>query len=155
MLTIAINSLTISMMIQEERKQQKLTTTKLLAFVAASAILAVPVGTSFAARPGFGNLYYNDTIVRTVVTPSSFPNEGLDNFYAVTNGAEGQLGIAAVAPGDTSYHGGHWKFNAITFNEGVTPHLLTSEEAVLTAEDAGDVTITRVPANDFLCPIQP
>ena len=127
---------------------------KLVAVAALCTILAVPVGASFAAKPGFGNLYYNDTIVRTVVPPSSFPNEGRDNFYKVTNGAEGQLGIAAVAPGDTNYHGGHWKVFKVTFNGGVTPYLLTSEAAVHAAEDAGDVTIVRVAAEDFLCPVQ-
>jgi hypothetical protein len=127
---------------------------KLVAVAALCTILAVPVGASFAAKPGFGNLYYNDTIVRTVVPPSSFPNEGRDNFYKVTNGAEGQLGIAAVAPGDTNYHGGHWKVFKVTFNGGVTPYLLTSEAAVQAAEDAGDITIVRVAAEDFLCPVQ-
>jgi hypothetical protein len=127
-------------------------TAKLVALAAFSAILAAPVGAAFAAKPGFGNLYYNDTIVCTVVPPASFPNEGVDNFYKVTNGAEGQLGIAAVAPGDTNYHGGHWKVFKVTFN--VTPYLLTSEAAVQAAEDAGDVTIVRVAAEDFLCPIQ-
>jgi hypothetical protein len=127
---------------------------KLVALAALCTMLAVPVGASFAAKPGFGNLYYNDTIVRTVVPPSSFPNEGTDNFYKVTNGAQGQLGIAAVAPGDTNYHGGHWKVFRVTFNSGVTPYLLTSEAAVQAAEDAGDVTIVRVAAEDFLCPVQ-
>ena len=128
--------------------------TKLVAVAALCTMLALPVGASFAAKPGFGNLYYNDTIVRTVVPPSSFPNEGRDNFYKVTNGAEGQLGIAAVAPGDTNYHGGHWKVFKVTFNGGVTPYLLTSEAAVQAAEVAGDVTILRVAAEDFLCPVQ-
>lgn len=128
--------------------------TKLIAVATFSAMLAVPVGSSFAAKPGFGNLYYNDTIVRTVVPPSSFPNEGTDNFYKVTDGAEGQLGIAAVAPGDTNYHGGHWKVFKVTFNGGVTPYLLTSEAAAQEAEVAGDVTIVRVAAEDFLCPVQ-
>ena len=43
----------------------------------------------------------------------------------------------------------------VTFNSGVTPYTLTSEEAVLAAQAAGDVTVTRVPENDFKCPIQP
>ena len=34
-------------------------------------------------------------------------------------------------------------------------YLLTSESRVLAADAAGDVTITRVPENDFKCPIQP
>ncbi len=129
-------------------------TTKFIALAAMSAVLAIPVGISFAEKPGFGNLYYNDTIVRTSVPPASFPSEGTDNFYKVTNGAEGQLGIAAVAPGDINYHGGHWKVFKVTFDNGVTPYLLTSEAAVQAAEDAGDVTVVRAAAEDFLCPVQ-
>ena len=117
--------------------------------------LVLPVTSAFAATPGFGNLYYNGTIVRTVVSPAAFPNEGLDNFYKVTNGATGQLGIAAVAPGSSDYHGGHWKVFAVTFNSGVTPVLLTSEQAVLSVQNAGMVTVTRNAAADFLCPVQP
>ena len=47
--------------------------------------------------------------------------------------------------------GGHWKFFAVTWN--VAPYF-TSEAAILAAQSAGDVTVTRVPAMDFLCPIQ-
>jgi hypothetical protein len=93
-------------------------------------------------------------MVRTVVPPASTPQEGRDNFYAFPNGAAaGQKGVVAVAPGDLDYHGGHWAFYAVTFN--VTPYLLTSEAAVLAAAAAGDVSVARVPANDFKCPIQP
>lgn len=100
-----------------------------------------------------GCCFYAGTDVRTIVPPAAFPKEGVDNFYAFPGGgAAGQKGVAAVAPGDTNYHGGHWKFFAVTFN--VAPYLLTSEAAVLAAATAGDVTVTRVPANDFLCPIQ-
>jgi hypothetical protein len=109
-------------------------------------------------RPGFvfpgGCCYYEDRIVRTVVPPASAPQEGRDNFYAFPSGAAAdQKGVVGVAPGDTDYHGGQWKFHAVTWN--VTPYLLTSEAAVLAAAGAGDVTITRIPANDFKCPIQP
>ena len=124
-------------------------------FALFAVALALPVTSVFAAKPGFGNLYYNGTIVRTVVPPSAFPNEGRDNFYKVTNGASGQLGIAAVAPGSGDYHGGHWKVFTVTFHSGVSPVLLTSEQAVLSAQNAGMVTVTRNAAADFLCPVQP
>ena len=124
-------------------------------FALLAVALALPVTSVFAATPGFGNLYYNGTIVRTVVPPSAFPNEGQDNFYKVTNGASGQLGIAAVAPGSADYHGGHWKVFTVTFHEGVTHVLLTSEQAVLAAQSAGMATVTRNSAADFLCPVQP
>ena len=124
-------------------------------FSALVIALVLPVTPAFAATPGFGNLYYNGTIVRTVVPPAAFPNEGRDNFYKVTNGAAGQLGIVAVAPGSSGYHGGHWKVFTVTFNSEITPVLLTSEQAVLSAQSAGMVTVTRNAAADFLCPVQP
>lgn len=101
-----------------------------------------------------GCCYYENTMVRTVVPPAASPREGRDNFYAFPGGAAaGQKGVVGVAPGDTDYHGGQWKFHAVTWN--VTPYLLTSEAAVLAAAGAGDVLVTRVPQNDFKCPIQP
>ncbi len=116
--------------------------------------ISLPV---FAARPGFvfpsGCCFYEGAVVRTVVPPAAAPKEGRDNFYGISGGAAGQKGVVAVAPGDTDYHGGKWKFFSVTWD--VTPYLLTSEEAVLAAQAAGDVTITRVPENDFKCPIQP
>ncbi len=130
-------------------------TRKLLVLSFLSVILALPVTAAFAAEPGFGNLFYNGVTVGTVVPPAAFPNTGIDNFYKVTNGVNGQLGIAGVAPGNPNYHGGHWKVFLVSFNEGKTPFLLTSESAVLAAEAAGQVTVTRAPAQDFLCPVQP
>ena len=124
-------------------------------FSALVIAMVLPVTSVFAATPGFGNLYFNGTIVRTVVPPAAFPNAGLDNFYKVTNGAAGQFGIASVAPGSLDYHGGHWKVFTVTFNMGITPVLLTSEQAVLSAQNAGVVAVTRNSAADFLCPILP
>jgi hypothetical protein len=117
------------------------------------AVLLVTVMPASAARPGFGFLYYNDQVVRTIVPPAASPQSGRDALYRVVNGVTGQLGIAAVAPGDTNYHGGWWAVYTVTFN--VDPYLLTSEADVLAAEAAGDVIVTRVINADFRCPIQP
>jgi len=124
-------------------------------FILAAFALALPIGSVFAATPGFGNLYYNGMIVGTVIPPAAFPNTGIDNFYKVTNGVTGQLGIASVAPGADGYHGGHWKVFTVTFNPEATPILLTSQAAVLAAQNAGTVTVTRNASADFLCPVQP
>jgi len=123
-------------------------------FVLVPFVLALPIGSVFAATPGFGHLYYNGTIVHTVVPPAAFPNTGLDNFYEVHNGAAGQLGIASVAPGADGYHGGHWKVFTVTFSQDAAPVLLTSQAAVLAAQSAGTVTVTRNASADFLCPVQ-
>ncbi|MHC4134655.1 MAG: hypothetical protein ACYS0K_06695 [Planctomycetota bacterium] len=105
------------------------------------------------AKPVFALLYYDGAVVRTVVPPAAMPHRGTDDLYAVSGGVAAQLPVAAVAPGDRSYRGGKWAFHAVTWN--VAPYLLNSEDAVLAAAAAGDVTITRVPERDFKCPIQP
>lgn len=129
----------------------------LRSFLLALAILATSITPAFADRPGFvfpgGCCFYQGTVVRTVVPPAATPDDGRDNFYAVMGGVAGQKAVVGVAPGDTNYHGGDWAFHSVTWN--VAPYLLTSEAAVLVAAAAGDVTITRIPANDFKCPIQP
>lgn len=111
--------------------------------------------TSTSANVSFGHLFYNDTVVRTVVPPSAFPNEGRDNFYKISNGAAGQLGVAAVAPGSADYHGGDWKVFHVTFKSEAAPVLLRSEAEILAAQAAGMVTVTRASTEDFRCPIQP
>lgn len=126
-----------------------------LALVAAVAALVLLVAAPALAKTGKGLLYHDGDTVRTVVVPAALPNGGSDPFYAVMDGAEGQLGIAGLAPGDPGYTGGDWAFHAVTFVEGVEPSLLTSEEAVMTAEAAGDVVVVRIPANDFRCPVLP
>src|SRR5215471_4014655 len=126
-----------------------------LALATLAAALALAAGSAVAATPGFGNLYYNGSIVRTVVPPAAFPNGGVDTFYKIDNGVAGQLGVAGSAPGAPGYDGGHWAVSHAAFNAGVTPYLLTSASAVTTAQSAGDVTITRTPSQDFLCPVQP
>jgi hypothetical protein len=128
---------------------------KLLVGALVMGALVAGVAGSASAKTTKSVLYHDGSVVRTVVPPSAFPNQGTDPFYSVTNGAEGQLGIAGVAPGDGPYHGGAWAVNTVTFNQGVTPYLLTSDEAVFAAEAAGDVTVTRAPDADFRCPVQP
>src|SRR5919197_6716222 len=121
-------------------------------FIAVAALVGAAVLGSTASASAVATksvLFHDGDIVRTVVPPSPLPGGGTDPFYSVTNGAEGQLGIAGVAPGDGPYHGGAWAVNTVTFNEGVTPYLLTSDEAVMAAESAGDATVTRNAAADF------
>lgn len=126
------------------------------------SVLAIATVAAPAVAPGSGHAppfvfpsgccFYEGTTVRTVVPPSESPNEGVDNFYAVSGGAPGQKAVVGEAPGDVGYHGGHWAFHLVTWN--VAPYLLTSEQAVLDSAAAGDVSVARDPANDFLCPIQ-
>ena len=134
----------------EEGMSLKLMSLVALAFVIVVAVLpSARADTPAFVFPDFC-CYYNGSVVRTVTPPAAFPNEGRDNFYVVMSQAI--IGVTGVAPGAIGYHGGHWKFHLVTWN--VVPYSLTSEAAVLAAAAAGDVTIARIPANDFLCPIQ-
>ena len=121
------------------------------AVIATIALLAaLPAGATTAK----GHLFHDGSVVGTVVTPSPIPaGSGTDPFYKVTNGVPDQLGIAGVAPGDGPYHGGSWQVFLVTFNSGVTPYLLTSDEAVAAAQAAGDVAVTRSADADFRCPV--
>ena len=116
-----------------------------LTLLTAVAVLAV-------GEVGFGQLYYNGYVVRTVVPPAANPHMGTANLYVIMNGADGQLPVAGAGPGDRDYRGGQWAFHEVTWN--TTPYLLTSGAEVLSAESSGDVTVTRLPENDFKCPIQ-
>jgi hypothetical protein len=125
-----------------------------IAIAAAVAVSAVVAAVPAMATTGKGSLFHNGAVVGTVVVPANVPaGSGSDPFYKVTNGAAGQLGIAGVAPGDGPYHGGDWQVWLVTFKAGVTPYLLTSDEAVSAAQAAGAVTVTRAAAADFRCPI--
>jgi len=131
-------------------------TMRLLLAASLAAASALLIALPAMATTGKGELFHDGTVVGTVVTPAPIAaGSGTDPFYKVTNGTASQLGIAGVAPGDGPHHGGAWAVNTVTFNDGVTPYLLTSDEAVFAAEAAGDVTITRTPDADFRCPVQP
>lgn len=115
-------------------------------------VLAAPASAdSDDAAAVFGRLYHDGEIVRTVVTPASQPGMGVDPLFAVQDGASGQLAVTSVAPGMPGYHGGRWAVYVVDWN--VTPYLLTSDEAVAAAQVAGEVTVTRMPAADFVCPV--
>jgi hypothetical protein len=120
---------------------------------AVSAVVVLALAGPAGAQTGKGQLYLDGEVVGTVVNSSRLPHGGNDPFFMVTNGASGQLGIAGVGPGQPGYNGGAWEVYRVTFNPGVTPYLLTSDEAVMTALAAGDVTVVRDPAADFRCPI--
>ena len=123
---------------------------KLLTAMAFMTLFLAPPLEAQAKNPvGFGMLYYEDELVRTVVPPASTPMEGRENFYAVPN----QPAVIATAPGDKDYRGGKWKYYSVEFT--VPPYPLTSEAAVLNAVIAGDITIDRLPGMDFKCPVQP
>lgn len=117
--------------------------------VAAASPAAAAVGPPHLA------LLVDGVEYRTVGTPTDLsgtgaPADSYDALYAI----EGQaLAVAAAAPGDTDYNGGRWIRFAVTWN--TTPYPLESEEDVLAAAEAADVTIASSPDAQFVCPVIP
>ena len=129
---------------------------KMFVLIAAMVLLITAVAPTLAAPPAFGMLYYDGGIVRTIVPAAPLNELGSDNFYVAVNGdVADQFGIAGVAPGDPDYNGGKWAFHTVEWHNPADATLLTSEADVIAAEANGLVTVTRVEANDFKCPVQP
>jgi hypothetical protein len=123
------------------------------AMVAPIAVVSAPTAAADSgnAAAGFGLLYHDGDIVRTVVTPTTTPGKGVDPIFAFASGVDAQLSVTTVAPGSPGYHGGRWAVYIVNWN--TTPHLLTSDEAIAAAQAAGELTTTRMPAADFVCPV--
>ena len=127
-----------------------------LASLAGSALL-VGVLAGPAAAGGLGpphdGFYVDGTVYRTIGTPTDIsgtgaPASSFDTLYAI----EGQtLAVAAAKPADRDYNGGRWMRFPVTWNTASYP--LTSEEDVLAAAEAGDVTIATTPDAEFVCPV--
>lgn len=79
------------------------------------------------------------------------PGNAIEPLYAVTNGGEGQRNIIDTVPGDESYTP-LWGVMMVTWNEGVTPRVLTSAADVSAALAAGEVKVqeTDIVVN---CPV--
>jgi hypothetical protein len=129
-------------------------TIKIVPVVLLAALLVLQVGSVFAKPKRTGQLYYNDSVVRTLV-PSGKPLQkpGIDPLYAFPVGVENQYSVTRYAPGDKEYKGGHWAVWIVTWN--VEPYLITSYTGIEAAIDAEDITVTRNEAADVICPVLP
>lgn len=76
------------------------------------------------------------------------PDGSLAKLYLFTNGVKGpnpfgfQANIVDSIPGQAKYSP-LWRVYAVTWEDGGTPRLLTSEAAVLKAQRAGELTVKR------------
>jgi hypothetical protein len=128
---------------------------RILASLGAAALTAAFASTALAGGPPGPAFYVDGELYRTVGTPTDFSQTGapahtFDTVYeffgVITN-------VASSAPGDRDYNGGRWMVIGATWN--VDPYDLFSEEEVLAAADAGDITLTQEPIKWFECPVIP
>ena len=121
--------------------------------VAIMMITALFVMSALAERPPSGQLWLNEELVSTLVPPANVPaGSGTDPLYMVSTQSNN---VAGVGPGESGYHGGRWQVWVVSWNDGVTPYELHSDEDVTAAQEAGHITLTRNEAGDNRCPLQP
>jgi hypothetical protein len=104
--------------------------------------------TTEASDEGVANHLTDLTGFRVVYTPAiaNTPKTALANIYEFTNGIEGigpagfQPNVADSQPGDPEYSPA-WAVQHVAWTDGSTPRELTSEDEILAARDAGEVTI--------------
>ena len=128
---------------------------RIFASLGAATLLTAFASTALAGGPPGPAFYVDGELYRTVGTPTDFsgtgaPEHSFDTVYqffgAITN-------VASSAPGDRDYNGGRWMVIGATWN--VDPYDLFSEDGVLAAADAGDITLTAEPIKWFECPVIP
>ena len=79
------------------------------------------------------------------------PDEALSKTFMFTNGVEGdgvhgfQGEVFTSTPAQPEIYSALTSHVHVTWNDGVTPRILDSEEMIMQAEDAGDVTLAEVP----------
>ena len=112
------------------------------------AVLAAP-----ASAKSFGTIYAEGDAYRTFGTPARVdPGTGTDPIVAFSNFDQG--GVAQYAPGKGS-HGGRWQVWVATWVDPGDAHLLTDFDDVMALVGTGDLTLQRMAAADFRCPILP
>lgn len=128
----------------------------LVSIVAAAGLtLTVAAGTVAASGPPGIGFYAGGTLYRTVVTPTDFSGTGapVGSFEPIYALGDGLTNVAAAAPGQPGFRGGRWMVLPVTWH--VSPYQLYSGAAVLTAAQAGDLSIGTTPLREFECPVIP
>lgn len=127
----------------------------LSAGLGAGLLVAALSSTAFAGGPPGPAFYVDHQLYRTVGTPSDFSNTGApDHSYDTVYQFFGTItNVASSKPGDRDFNGGRWMVIGATWN--VDPYQLYSEEEVLAAAQAGDITLSDGPIKMFECPVIP
>ena len=124
---------------------------RLAVALGAALVLTVWVNSVRADKPPRIPAYYDGQIVYVAaVSVSKKEVKAAIPAYLVLEGQDINHVLSAI-PGVPGYNP-HWHFFSVEFLNGVDPYLLDSEDAILDAEEDGDVMVTDL---DFfvLCPV--
>jgi hypothetical protein len=116
-----------------------------IATLATAGVLAVPaMADGNSLGPPGGTFYANDQVFKTILTPTSIPDQGpFDTLYMISGFAP----VSDAAPGSPGYNGGRWKVVAVT---GTFTSQPTSAAEVLAHATSVEDTGVR-----FVCPLIP
>jgi hypothetical protein len=138
----------------------RLTTSNVARRIASGAaaitlLASIGAGGVLAGGPPAPGFYVDDVLYRTVGTPTDLfgtgaPESTYDRIYALGGDL---MNVAESKPGDTDYNGGRWLVLPVIWADDVVPYQLTSDAAILDAQEAGDLTIGSTPVKSFVCPV--
>lgn len=131
----------------------------LLVLLVAVPALAAPGRPDFSAHVVVDGVEWGTKAV-TALPINEKNHHSFDDLYVVTNGAAGQLLVGDSMPGERDYNGGRWATHTVTWNDGVTPVVLTSDAEIFMYESMGKLTVTDGsfeggPPDYFECPLLP
>ena len=125
---------------------------RFLFMVPVAAVLTLAVAAPVGAKE-FGTIYAEGELYQTFGNPARVdPGTGTDPIIAFSNFA--QPAVAQSDPGPGS-HGGRWMVYVATWADPGDAYELTDFDDVIELVEAGDITLVRMPAADFRCPILP
>lgn len=139
---------------REENDVKTKTQAGAAAAVVAIMALGLLAGAASAAAPdrAAGRVYANGELWATFGTADfkNAPAQSVDMIF-VFPGTD-LVPVGEASPGDPDYSGGHWEVHAVTFADGIVPHQFTSDEDLLAAAAAGELTVGGV-VRYFQCPL--
>jgi hypothetical protein len=116
----------------------------LAAAVAAATLAAPSMAAGNSLGPPAGTFYANDQVFKTILTPTSIPDNGpFDTLYMISGFAP----VSDAAPGSPGYNGGRWKVVLVT---GTFTSQPTNADEVLAHATSLEDTGIR-----FVCPLIP
>jgi hypothetical protein len=150
---------------------KKLLTLSILSLMLTSVVLAVPLSATMAAGPPSGGIYADNSVFRTVGTPTSLPQgngQPFDQLYRFVSSlppgapaTDQQYPLSDHAPGDQAFVGGRWHVVLVVDSNGnpitgydFNAHPITSLSQYLSVKAAMGWTEVSTSVY-FECPLVP
>jgi hypothetical protein len=128
-----------------------------IAILFAMAAPAFALPGKFSFEPGIyaDGQAYSSRKVADIPAPNEHNLQSFDMLVKITNGVEGQLGVAEAGPGNPAYNGGRWYEVTATWSDTADKVLITSYDELMQQVSAGNLTIDDSNPGFLVCPLVP